>query len=239
MKEKIKKNIKYVIIFGAIASMVMVLLAVIIRKAEPGNNKISLEKIDKISYEEVKALYNNITDVSCQGDMFFHIKLDSGGKDINSLGKKELLDYLFSYLDKNMLLSDKTDINVIKKASKELFFENVSLLENINSYQYGNYIYKLDGNKITRKKAICHSEHNYINYLYGYFWTEEELLMDVKIGELKDDTLYDILDKKRGIYDGEISKLPEMLIDAPYYRYHYVKKNNILKLKSVELMSTD
>ena len=44
----------------------------------------------------------------------------------------------------------------------------IDLIDNINSYGYGDYAYTVDGDLVTRKDNKCVADKKYITYLYGY-----------------------------------------------------------------------
>ena len=120
----------------------------------------------------------------------------------------------------------------------DLYFDvELDLLNEIKEYQYGDFVYTIKRNRITRKKKECINNNNYISYLYGYSWNNDELSIDINIGYLKDNTLYDLEDNNLGEYRNDALRLFEIFNTSSYYRLNYVKKKGIFKLKSVELIS--
>ena len=144
---------------------------------------------------------------------------------------------MFSYMDKNSLLDNNIDDSVMKKIEKKLFNDNINLTSKIKSFHYGDYVYNYSLGKVKREKTECvPPEKEYVTHLYGYFWDEVNLYMDVDIGYLTDGTLYDLDNNKLGTYDKDVSKLSDLMQKASYYRFNYVKNSaDQFKLNNVEL----
>lgn len=227
-----KKKKNRIILYAVIGVVVIILLIIIFAKK---NDKFALNDIYNFYPEEVRNLYSNLVDVSCYGDFHLEIALDGGAKKISEMKNEELLDYMFSNLDKEGKLKDKFDIALINDAEKRLFNDDIKTFDEIKTYNYGNYEYKIDGRTITRKVRKCTSDNNYVLHLYGYSDNKKDRLsMDVNVGYLKDGILYDYYDNELGEYDGDVSKLPKLMTNTTYYRFTYYRKNGTLKLDSVE-----
>ena len=198
------------------------------------DERFALNELYDYFPEDVRKLYSNLVSVGCNGDLHFNIEVGKGKVDIEKLDRRNLLDYMFSYLDKNDFLNDKIDDSVFKNAERDLFDGNLDLLDDIKDYNYGEYTYNLSMGKVTRKKNQCEvMEKQPVLHLYGYSGTKE-LSIDVNVAYLKDGILYDYNDQKLGEYDGDVTKLPKLTSDVSYYRLNYVNKNGKLKLTSIE-----
>ena len=228
------KKYKTIAIIVAVVILIVIIILVFFKKED---ERFALNEIYDVYPEEVRTLYTNIVDSSCQGDLHLDIKLDAEETKINSLKTENLLDYLFSNIDKNEGLTDSIDKELISKKEKELFTSSPDLISKINNYQHGNYIYSVSGDKITRKKKACETDIKYVSFLYGYSWNKNELSMDVNISYQKDNMLYDLAGKELGAYNGDVTKLFELTKATTYYRFNYIKDGSNFKLDSVIWMS--
>ena len=230
MKKALFTNKKVLFIIIGIVMLIGVTLFITTKK-----DKFALNDIYNFYPAEVRELYSNLVDVSCSGDFHLDIGLDAGPKKVSEIDEKDLLNYMFSNLDKEEKLKDKFDIALINYAKKRLFYDDIKLFYKIKTYNHGNYEYQLDGRTITRKVRKCTSDNTYVLHLYGYSDNKKDRLsMDVNVGYLKDGILYDYHDNELGKYDGDVSKLPNLMINTTYYRFIYYRKNGTLKLDSVE-----
>jgi len=230
-----KKNNRITTI--AVVGVILIVLIVALVVGKNKNNKFALNEIYDVFPEEVRELYANMVSVSCYGDLHFNVVLDAEATKVSELSKNNLIDYMLSYLDKNEKLTDEFEVKLLKDATSELFAGELDLTEQFTSYGYGDYTYTLENGMVTRKKQECTSDKQYITHLYGYSWNEKELSIDVNIGYLKDDVLYDLQDNKLGEYNGELSELADLFGPNSYYRLNYVKNDKRFKLNSVELNS--
>ena len=229
---KDKKN-KIILLVGVLLLIIVVLL-IAFRKKLP---RFALNEFYDVYPEEVRALYSNLVEVSCEGDLHLDIKIDEKATSVEKLSKETLLDYVFSNIDKNEGLSDEISKNVINARVKNLFSSNVDLDSAIKNYQHGEYVYNLEGNMVKREKKECASDIKYVTFLYGYSWNKSVLSMDVNISYQKGDTLYDLNDKELGKYDGDVSKLFNLTKEVSYYRFNYIKSGSYYKLDSVEWLN--
>lgn len=228
-----KRNI-LILIICFIILLAIILTIVIINNRR---NRFALNHIYELLPYEVKEIYSNLVGVSCYGDLHFDIEVDSGEKKIADINKNNLIDYMFSYLDKHDLLSNKIDESTIKKVERELFINNLNLIDNIKDYGYGNYTYSNQKGKFVREKRECNSDIKYVSHLFGYSYKNNELLMDVNVAYLKDGMLYNFKDEELGKYDGDASKLPELTKKTSFYRLKYIKTNGLYKLAGVQWIS--
>ena len=224
----------------AVAALCFVILLLVILILIFGNHnkrKFALNEIYEVFPEDVKKLYSNIVEVSCSGDLHFDIELNSGKKKIEDINKNDLINYMFSYLDKNGLLTDNIEKSLINKTIGELFAEKVDLIDEIKDYSYGNYTYNYSKDNIGREKSECKSDIKYVSHLFGYSYNKNELSIDVNVAYLNDGILYNFEDEKLGEYNGEASKLFELTKNTSYYRLNYIKRKGIYKLSSIEWKS--
>lgn len=226
-----KRNIVVVVI----CLILLITVFLVIKLTNYNKDRFTLNHIYRLYPEEVRKLYANLVEVSCNGDMHFNIKLGSGENKMTDIDKNDLMNYLFSYLEKDDLLNDKMEMSLIKKMTKELFLDNVDLTDKFNNYSYNNYTYYVKKEKITRKKNECvNSDIKYVNHLYGYSYNKNELSIDVNVAYLKDGILYNYSDEPLGEYNGDVSKLMELTKNTSFYRLNYVKRNGIYKLATIE-----
>lgn len=231
-------NKRNVIILSIVLVVVLIsiFLLIILLKDGDGDSdeKLSLSTIYDVYPEEVRNLYANMINVSCSGDLHLDITLDAGVVSVRKMKDKNLLDYIFSYLEKNEKLADSFSIQVLEEAVNELLNENIDFSSKIKDYEYGGYVYDINNNVITRKFKECKSDKYYVSHLYGYSFNEKLLSVDINIGYLDDDILYDLADNKLGKYDGKIEKLGDLFGKNSYYRFNFVKVKDVYKLDSVE-----
>lgn len=211
--------------------LIVIIVAIIFSKKD---NKFVLNGIYDVYPEDVRRLYSNMVSVSCYGDLHLDISLDSKAVSVENINKNNLLDYMFSNLDKNSKLKDNMEMKNFRNAARNLFNGNINFDDLINGYTYGEYRYIVKDNNISREKTECVSDNNYVTHLYGYSYNVNELSIDVNIGYLDNGVLYDLADNRLGEYDGDVAKLTDLFKVNSYYRYNYVKDNGVYKLKSVE-----
>ena len=228
-------NKKIYLYIGGIVLLIIVIVIILFLIPRNNDNTLALDKIYDVYPEEVRELYHNMVSIDCRGDISFNIEIDKEPTEISKLDKSILLDYLFSYMDKNELLNDNVEISDIKKIEEKLFYDNLNLTNYIKSYDYNGYSYDIKNNKLTKKKTACNSNIKNVLFLYGYFWNDNQLSIDINVAYLKDGILYDHKDEVLGEYDGsDLTKLSELTSETSYYRVNYVKDNKQFKLYSVE-----
>lgn len=227
-----KRENKILVVAILIILIIVLVVAIVFKKDE--DSKFALNGIYDVYPEDVRELYSNMVSVSCYGDLHLDITLGSGIVKVGNINKNNLLDYMFSNLDKNNKLTDQMDIDIFKNVSKNLFSGNVTLDNLINGYTYGEYKYIVKDDKVSREKKECISDKNYITHLYGYSYNVNELSIDVNIGYLDNGVLYDLSDNRLGEYTGEVKELQNLFKTNSFYRYNYVKDDGKYKLISVE-----
>ena len=227
------KDKKLLIIVIIIIFIALFIALVAIFKEE--NKEFKTDLIKEVNFSDVRDLYSNIVSVSCMGDLKLEFPPKQDKLEVSQMANTDLLNYLFSYLDKSGRLSDKIDLNVIREASKKLFAADIDLIDEINNFQYGDFVYSLDKNILKRSVKECkNNNYEYISQLHGSSNTDELLSMDINIGYLKNGYLYDLSGKKLGKYDGDKNKIGSLFVGNSYYRYNYVLDGETYKLLSVE-----
>ena len=242
MKNLIKKifnNYKKIIIIIVIATVSIILISLIWHRLIilTDNSQYKNNSEDEIITLKIRKIYDNIENVSCSGAWYIEeITDEKNNITINELKNNELLDYIFSYLDKNNELSDNMNIKTILNVAKKLYAEDVTKIINIENYQYNDFIYNKVGKKIKRKASSCISPIKYVSQLYGYTQNEDILEIDINYGYTEDDKLYDLSGKLLGEYDDDDKITSNLLKSNYYYRYNYKLIKNEYKLSSIELV---
>ena len=229
--EKIMKVINYKVVI--IAAVVVFILALMLHL----NNKHKAYELDKmydVYPSEVKELYRYLVDANCDGDLYFNVKLDEDAKKMSELDKNNLIDYMFNYLDKKGILQDSIPLDRFTEANSNLFSEKIDLVSELNTYEYKDHTYTFEGDKVTRKNRECKTDKKYVSHLYGYSSKETSLWLDINVGYLKDDIMYDLDDKELGKYEDNKG---DLFKNSPYFRVYYVKDNNEYKLDKVKYIS--
>ena len=235
--DKVKNFFKNKFVIIGIVVFVIVIVTVIVILSLKKENIFSLNEIFSVYPEEVKELYSNMVAVSCYGDLNFGVAVEDGEVSVDKLEKKYLIDYVFSHIDKKYGLSEEQTRSSVDKTVNKLLDGDLELVDLIKDYKYGDYIYNFEGGKLVRKGSKCNADIEYVSFLFGYSTNEVNkiLSVDINVGYLKNGILYGLDDSKLGKYDGDINKLRDMFIGAPYYRYKFVASDNYYKLKSVKL----
>lgn len=237
MKKKIIKVRKIcknkAIIITLIIVILIIILAFILGKKD---SRFTLNSIYDVVPAEVRELYFNTVDVSCIGDLYLGIGRDSGDVLIENINYEYMINYMFSYLDKNDKLDETVTTDKLDKTIEKLFSKKLNLVDYIKNFSYDGYVFNVKDGGLVREKSECKSDIKYVSRLYGYSVGEHILSMDINIGYLKNGILYDIEDNQLGEYDGkDLTKLDELFKMVPYYRYNYIKDGSDFKLKSVKL----
>ncbi len=227
-----KKNL-YMVLGIVVILLIVIIVAIVTKRDKSG---FALDTIYDVYPAEVRELYSNMVSVSCDGDLVLGISKDAGSIDITNIDQKVLLSYALSYLNKNKLIDKEFDKRVVDDAAARLFYGNVQLGKYIGGFTGNGYVYNVNENddKVVREETECNSDKKYISDLFGYSYNKNELSIDVNMGYLVDDTLYDLDDNKLGKYDGNAASLRNLFSNSSHYRYTYVLERKIYKLKSVE-----
>ena len=202
------------------------------------DKRFALDKIYDILPEEVRNLYINMVSVSCNGDIHFNIDIGSGEVDIKNMNRTDLLDYMFSYLDKHNLLNDKLTTDLINQTEENIYNDKLNLINEIKDYQYNDYIYNIENNKLIRKGNKCISNNmKQVTHVFGYFYDDKNISIDMNTAYVKDNNLYDYNDKLLGKYTSDKSELSKLTENTSYYRIKYTKDNGRYKLTSVQWLN--
>lgn len=241
-----KKNIKDLILMFLrtywkkiiLILLILIICIIVINMIVKGSSaKYVLDKIYDVYPDEVRELYQNVLDVSCNGDMNFDIKLGELPTDINKVNKELLAVYVISYLDKNDLFVDGMPYSQFVDAEKELLNTDSDLLSKVASFQYGDYRYVHMGDKIVRQENAC-VKGNYENlmHLYAFSYNEDYLSVYVNYGRIKDGKVYSANDIYLSEYNSE-TNLTDALIEASYYVFKFIKDGGKYKLHSIQHLS--
>ena len=199
--------------------------------------KYVLDKIYDIYPENVRELYQNILDVSCNGDMYFDVNLGGPSVDIKDMNKENLATYVISYLEKNDLFVDGMAYSKFVDTEKELLNTDSDILSKVPSIQYGDYRYVHMGDKIVKQENACVvGEYENLMHLYSYSYNEDYLFVYVNYGRIKEGKLYNKSDVPLSDYNDEVN-LDDALIEAPYYIFKFVKDDGKYKLHSVQFLN--
>lgn len=231
-KKKFEFTKNQLIIIGVIIVILIVVLIIVISKEK--KEKFTLSHIYDVYPEEVRNLYTNMVSVSCGGDLYLDIPSDNAKHNVTDIKHDFLLNYIFSYLDKNDSLNDKMSISDIVYASDKLLASQIDFSKDIKDYQYGNYVYNNDNGVITRRILECSITKKYISYLHGYSFNPDLLSVDVSMGYLNDGKLYDLFDNLLGEYHETETEFYELFKNSSYYRYNFSKDGGKYFLQSVE-----
>jgi len=107
---------------------------------EENNNGFELDPIYDVMPKDVRNLYSNIVSIPCLGDLKLEFPQKQDKVEVSQISDVDLLNYLFSYLEKNGKLSDQINLDIIRNASEELFATDIDLISEINNFQYGDYL---------------------------------------------------------------------------------------------------
>ena len=197
------------------------------------NKNFTLNNIKDVNTSEVQTLFNNITFDSCYEKVYFEMNKNTQKIDISKIDKRILLDYVFTNLYANKLLNDKLTIDIINNKSHELFAKNIAFDDILNEYCYDGYQYQYKNNVISKNKKECSKEYQMVYKLFGYSYNPDYLSVDINVGYLKDDTLYDLSSNKLGNYDENLEKMSIWSL----FRYNYVKVKDKYKLDNIEIVA--
>ena len=138
MKDKLKKFFgkkENVILVSVIAIITVIVILVAVFNKKEWDRKFALNKIYDVYPEDVRKLYSNMVEVSCSGDLYLNISLDGDKVSVGALDKEVLMNYMFSYLDKNGKLNEIT-MNMIRSTTKYLYDSEMDLTNSVNNYKF-------------------------------------------------------------------------------------------------------
>lgn len=242
-----KKNIKDLIIIffktNWIKLLVVILIIVIaliiinIFTKKGSSAKYVLDEIYSVYPSEVTELYQNILDVSCNGDLDFDISISDPPTLIKDVNSDILATYVISYLDKNDLYEDGMNYSQFVDAEKRLFNTDSDLLSKVASFQYGDYRYMHMGDKIIRQENACvKGEYEDFMHLYSYSYNKNYLSVYVAYGQIKDGIIYNDSGVRLSDYNDSVN-LDDAMIEASYYVFKFIKDDGKYKLHSIQHLS--
>lgn len=161
------------------------------------NNYIKKESTEKeakeIKHNTVEDLYNSVKTTSCN-----YVEDTSDKK----LSEKSVLYVVFSKMNNEGKLKDEIDYNDYLKVATSVLGGEKAVPKKFTNYEFDGYSYTLDKKKITRTQGTC-GDKKYISKLFGYSYSNEELIVYIKVAYIKGDKLYDLNDKELGDYSEE------------------------------------
>lgn len=207
---KYKKSIMLLLLI-VLVIIILIIVSLIIPK----------EKV--ISHQSVEQLYSTLEVNNCN---YFSV---SETTTLNHMNKDTLFYLIFNQMKKDNLLTDE-----ISKKNYELSARKIISVEfipsTIDSFVFDGYIYQLQGDTIIRKKDQC-EKRQYVSKLYGYTSNDNSLEIDVMVGYIENDVLYNL--------DGEVlgnvteDNLQTLLDKGTMQIYTYKIKNQNYQLTSI------
>ncbi len=221
--------------FLIVIVLILSLWLIITRLTKKGTSaKYVLDKIYDVYPSEVTELYQNILDVSCNGDMSFDITIGPS-VDIKDINKENLAVYVISYLEKNDLFTNDMSYSKFVETEKQLLNTDSDLLSKVPSIQYGDYRYVHMGDKIVKQENSCIvGDYENLMHLYSYSYNEDYLYVYVNYGRIKEGKIYNSNDVMLSDYN-DSTNLTDALVEAPYYIFTFVKDAEKYKLHSIQL----
>lgn len=211
-----KKSIKYVVACVAVLVVIVVLGFFIYNKFIKKDEKVI------VKHGTVDKLYDVVKVTKCS---------NIGGVGEEDFSQDTLLYVIFQQLAKDEKLSDEISLGDFKKSAKKVLGDDKVVPQDFSNYAYDGYSYTLSDNVITRTQGIC-SDKEYKSKLYGYTFSDDELIVNVKVGYVKDGKLYNVNDEELADYDEEKENTQMDLSTSRIYTYS--KNGNNYYLKSVK-----
>lgn len=224
--------------FLIVIVLILSLWLIITRLTKKGSSaKYVLDEIYSVYPEEVTELYQNILDVSCNGDLNFDISISGPPTLIKDVNSNILATYVISYLDKNDLYEDGMNYSQFVDAEKRLFNTDSDLLSKVASFQYGDYRYMHMGDKIIRQENACvKGDYEDFMHLYSYSYNKNYLSVYVAYGRVKDGIIYNDSGVRLSNYNDSVN-LDDAMIEASYYVFKFIKDDSKYKLHSIQHLS--
>ena len=207
------KNKKVIITLAAIIIVIIILLAfVLIRK----DDSDELAQKETVKHDVVDTLYENIMADEC-----------TTLGNVNN--ENDAIIYMaFSIMKDDKLLSDSINVESYNKAIKAVAGNKDVTF---NEFVYGGYRYTLSSDKITREKTdSCDTK--YVSKLFGYSYSIDQLLVDVKFGYVRDDKVYNLASEEIGDYNEDT--LNDVLDKGTSKTFVYDKSNKSYYLSGVK-----
>ena len=210
--EKLKNKKVIIAIVFVIVIIIIFLTFVLIKK----DDSDELAQKETVKHDVVDTLYENIMADEC-----------TTLGNVNN--ENDAIIYMaFSMMKNDKLLSDSINVESYNKAIKATSGnKNVTF----NEFVYGGYKYTLSGDKITREKTdSCDTK--YVSKLFGYSYSDDQLLVDVKFGYARDDKVYNLASEEIGDYNEDT--LNDVLDKGTSKTFVYDKSNKSYYLSGVK-----
>ncbi len=210
--EKLKNKKVIIAIVFVIVIIIIFLTFVLIKK----DDSDELAQKETVKHDVVDTLYENIMADECT----------TLG---NANNENDAIIYMaFSMMKNDKLLSDSINVESYNKAIKAVAGNKDVTF---NEFVYGGYKYTLSGDKITREKTdSCDTK--YVSKLFGYSYSNDQLLVDVKFGYVKDDKVYNLASEEIGNYSE--NTLNDVLDKGTSKTFVYDKSNKSYYLSGVK-----
>ena len=207
------KNKKVTIAVAVIIIVIIIILAFVLIKKDDSDE---LAQKETVKHDVVDTLYENIMADEC-----------TTLGNVNN--ENDAIIYMaFSIMKDDKLLSDSINVESYNKAirtvagNKDVTF---------NEFVYGGYKYTLSGDKITREKTD-NCDTKYVSKLFGYSYSIDQLLVDVKFGYVKDNKVYNLASEEIGDYSEDT--LNDVLDKGTIKTFVYDKSNKSYYLNDVK-----
>ena len=117
----------------------------------------------------------------------------------NILSKSKMLYHIFSYLKRSGHLNDKIAFSRYNDAFVNIFGIGQIVPDSFKDYEFDGYLYTMSGDVIERKKSTC-SNVRYVSYLESFNGDNKEVELNIRIGYIKNNEVYDLNGEKIGTY---------------------------------------
>ena len=207
------KNKKVTIAVAVIIIVIIIILAFVLIKKDDSDE---LAQKETVKHDVIDALYENIMADEC-----------TTLGNVNN--ENDAIIYMaFSIMKDDKLLSDSINVESYNKAIKAVAGnKDVTFIE----FVYGGYKYTLSGDKITREKTD-NCDTKYVSKLFGYSYSIDQLLVDVKFGYVKDNKVYNLASEEIGDYSEDT--LNDVLDKGTIKTFVYDKSNKSYYLNDVK-----
>ncbi len=210
--EKLKNKKVIIAIVFVIVIIIIFLTFVLVKK----DDSDELAQKETVKHDVVDTLYENIMADECT----------TLG---NANNENDAIIYMaFSMMKNDKLLSDSINVESYNKAIKAVAGNKDVTF---NEFVYGGYKYTLSGDKITREKTD-NCDTKYVSKLFGYSYSIDQLLVDVKFGYARDDKVYNLASEEIGDYNEDT--LNDVLDKGTSKTFVYDKSNKSYYLSGVK-----
>lgn len=211
-----KKNI-IIIILVVIALLGVILGYYLLNKNE--------EKQKTIPHKEVEGVYDSIEIDHCT-----NVPAITDEVSVEKMSDEVLSYLIFNQMRQDKVLKDEITKNEYETSAKKVLSDKY-IPKKIENYSFDGYLYTMKDDKITREKTSC-GNRSYVSKLYGYSNNNDKLEVDVRVGYIEDDTVYDLDGKELGAYDKD--KLNTLLDQGTTQVYVYTINGSDYALYSIK-----